>query len=577
MPLGSWGASALLRPPVSMATLRAADLARRAALESYPIFLRSASTPPAVLEALSPVAGWRAAEHARRRVPAYRAFLARHGYADDPRLAPAERLARLPITDKQAYIRAFSTEERCLDGRIPLRGTQIDESSGSSGIPYNWVRGAAELKDKQGEMSQFARYTCGKIEITINAFSMGAWATGLNVGEALRMNGLVKSTGPDVDKIFHTLDFFGPRYRYVITAYPPFLKNLLDEAESRGFDWTRYQIHGIVAGEGMSEGLRAYLERRFRSVWSGYGASDLDIGVAGELPLSVWIRKRAAADPALQHALFGDDPRLPMLFQYNPLDYAIETNDQGELIITINRLSLLSPRIRYNIHDAGGVIPFERMLALLRQHGLDPLREVVKPEQPAFTLPFLYLFGRSDSTISYMGANIYPEDVEQALFADAADARRLGAFCLELVDVGEAEQRPCVHVEVLEDPVDDADLAARLRERIVRRLVSANLDFRASLAEDSRAAEIQVRLYRAGSGPFAVNHGRIKRRYIVGSATEPPTPSPSHHSYHGAPDPHGVLGGENADLVQKVQKLIGPSLAHGEGEQTPRPSGTGSG
>ena len=89
--------------------------------------------------------------------------------------------------------------------------------------------------------------------------------------------GLVRllSTGPDVDKIFHTLRFFGPRYRYVITAYPPFLKHLLDEAETRGFEWDQYRIHGIVAGEGMSEGLRTYLEQRFRTVWSGYGASDL--------------------------------------------------------------------------------------------------------------------------------------------------------------------------------------------------------------------------------------------------------------------------------------------------------------
>ncbi|MGE3913365.1 MAG: phenylacetate--CoA ligase family protein [Chloroflexota bacterium] len=521
---GSWPASALLRAPVSSVTLRAADLARRAALESYPLFLRSAATPPDLLDSLSPLAAWRAAEQTIRRVPAYRRFLAPHGWHDDPDLPAAARLASLPVTDKATYIRAHSTEERCLDGRIPLRGTQIDESSGSTGIPYNWVRGAPELQDKHREMSQFARYTCGKIEITINAFSMGAWATGLNVGEALRMNGLVKSTGPDLDKIFHTLDFFGPRYRYVITAYPPFLKHLLDESERRGFDWNAYRIHGIVAGEGMSEGLRAYLARRFQSVWSGYGASDLDIGVAGELPLSIWIRQRAAADPALQRSLFGDDPRLPMLFQYNPYDYAIETNDQSELIITISRMAMLSPRIRYNIHDAGGVISFREMLAHLKAFGLDPLREVARPEQPIFQMPFLYLFGRSDSTISYMGANIYPEDVEQALFSDTEDARRLGAFCLELVDVGDVEQRPCVHVETLDGKTEDAELAGRLRERVVSRLMAANLDFRTAVSENASAAEIQVRLHYPGTGPFAGNHGRIKRRYIVGGVGAPPPP-----------------------------------------------------
>ena len=188
----------------------------------------------------------------------------------------------------------------------------------------------------------------------------------------------------------------------------------------------------------------------------------------------------------------------------------------------------------------------------------------IGPSQPAFTLPFLYLFGRSDSTISYMGANIYPEDVEQALFSDADDARRLGAFCLELIDVGEAEQRPCIHVEVLDGAgagsddggerrdsaagamagsdggadgaVDDPGLADRLRERVLKRLLAANHDFRASLAEDSRAGEIQVRLHRAGSGPFAANHGRIKRRYIVGS---PPSPSPTHGGGEQTPSPSG--------------------------------------
>jgi phenylacetate-CoA ligase len=130
----------------------------------------------------------------------------------------------------------------------------------------------------------------------------------------------------------------------------------------------------------------------------------------------------------------------------------------------------------------------------------------------------------------------------------------LGAFCLELVDVGEAEQRPCVHAEVLEGAagsgdigehrdrdarradgtrgetdsiVEDPALAARLRERVVKRLLSANLDFRASRAEDSRAADIQVRLHRAGSGPFASNHVRIKRRYIVGSQPAGSSGSPS--------------------------------------------------
>lgn len=509
---------ATLRAARNGAMLRAADLANQAALRNYRLFLRAARTSLTLLEDLSPHAALRAAEQARRRVPAYQTLLARSGWRDDPSLPAAERMRLLPTMDKASYVKAFSTEDRCLDGTIRMKGTTIDESSGSSGTPFNWIRSADELHDVHRKFSQFGWYFFGENVITINGFSMGAWATGVNAGEAMRRNGIVKSTGPDLEKILHTLQFFGPRYPYVITGYPPFLKHLVDESEKRGFDWGAYRVHGVAGGEGMSEGLRAYLERRFRGVYSGYGASDIDIGVAGEMPITVWIRKQAAANSHLQKALFGDDPRLPMLFQYSPLDYYIETNDAGELIITVNRLKVLSPRIRYNIHDAGGVISFGKLLAVLREFGLDPLPACDRADQPVFHIPFLYLFGRSDSTISYMGANIYPEDIEQGLFADADDAGRLGAYCLELVEVGNGEQRACVHVEIIDGATDDPLLADRLRARVLNRLLATNRDFRSSVEEDPSAREILIRLHGAGEGPFAINSGRIKRRYIIPSA-----------------------------------------------------------
>jgi phenylacetate-CoA ligase len=514
---GAVVAGSFRQSPLVGLALRGADLGKRASLYSYPLFLRLASGPPALFEGLSAQAAIRSAGNAHRRVPAYRALLERSGWHDDPHLPASERLARLPITDKAGYIKAFPTEERCLDGKIPMTGAAIDESSGSSGTPYNWVRSRRELHELHRAMAQYGRLYFGQDVITINGFSMGAWATGVNVGEALRYIGVVKSTGPDVDKILSTFDFFGSRYTYVITGYPPFLKHLIDQGEGRGIDWKTYHAFGVVGGEGMSEGLRAYLEQRLEAVYSAYGASDLDIGVAAEVPLSIWARKQAAANPELQRALFGNDSRLPMLFQYNPLDYYVETNEAGELIITVNRLSLLSPRIRYNIHDAGGVVSFARLLATMRDFGLDPIHACSMPGRPNFRLPFLYLFGRSDSTMSYMGANIYPEDVEQALFANADDARRLGAYCLELVDVGRGEQRPCVHVEVLDGTGDDPALTERLRARVLDRLLTTNLDFRAAVKEDVSAKEILVRLYQEGAGPFAESSSKIKRRYILRS------------------------------------------------------------
>jgi hypothetical protein len=87
--------------------LRVTDLGKRASLHSYSLFLRLASGPPIVFEALSAQAAFRSAAHAYRHVPAYRALLERSGWRDDPCLPAAGRIARLPITDKAGYIKAF--------------------------------------------------------------------------------------------------------------------------------------------------------------------------------------------------------------------------------------------------------------------------------------------------------------------------------------------------------------------------------------------------------------------------------------------------------------------------------------
>jgi phenylacetate-CoA ligase len=100
----------------------------------------------------------------------------------------------------------------------------------------------------------------------------------------------------------------------------------------------------------MSEHLRQHLLRRFEKILSGYGASDLEVGIAVESDLTIAIRKMIIERPEVRHALLGDEQRHPMLFQYNPLDHYVETNADSELIVTITR-PLLSPRIRYNIKD----------------------------------------------------------------------------------------------------------------------------------------------------------------------------------------------------------------------------------
>jgi phenylacetate-CoA ligase len=444
----------------------------------------------------------RAFFRAAKRVPAYAGYL----------LQAADGKMGLPETDKENYIKAHTTEARCCHGTMPMDRTMIDESSGSTGTPYNWVRSKRERLESQRFISYFSKYCYGtESRITINAFSMGSWATGINMGQALEANGIVKNTGPDLVKMLSTLRFFGPQYQYLILGYPPFLKHFIDVAEQEGFPFEQYRLDALVGGEGMSEGLRDYLLKRFRLVYSGYGATDLEIGIAGETPVAVAVRRLAWKDPTVKSALFGPDSRLPMLFQYNPLMHHIEVNQNRELLFTITRDSVLSPRIRYNVHDEGGVARFDELEAKLRDLGYN-LRDLVPESGRLLRLPFLWIYGRRDSTISVMGANIYPEDLEQCLYAEPELARITRSYCLSLSEHG-AQVRPCFLFEIEAEPSDE--LMHQFGTAMVKRLAELNADFREALHEYAQTLQPEIKLYRIGEGPFAANSGRIKQARLL--------------------------------------------------------------
>ena len=71
--------------------------------------------------------------------------------------------------------------------------------------------------------------------------------------------------------------------------------------------------------------------------------------------------------------------------------------------------------VRYNISDNGGIITYDAMLEFLAGYGFNPIAELQSEDRGARPLPFVYVFGRSNFTVSYFGANIYPENVSVGL------------------------------------------------------------------------------------------------------------------------------------------------------------------
>ncbi len=480
--------------------------------------------PAGPLAVLSRRRAERVAWRAVARVPAYRSYI-RSADVDVGRLVPWGILSHLPETDKRSYVDRYPLAERCLAGRLLFQGTTIDESSGATGVPYNWIRSQRERHVAHRNISFFARYCFGSEPlVTINAFSMGAWATGFNMSLALNRNGIVKSTGPDVSKILSTLRLLGPEYCYLICGYPPFVKHLLDCGSEEGFPWESYRLHALVGGEGMAEELRDYLLVRFESVFSGYGATDIEIGMAGESPASVALRRIARARPDVHHGLFGHDHRLPMIFQYNPLIHFLETNTQDEIVCTISRLDVLAPRIRYNVHDAGGIADYAQVEESLRGFGLDLAAlgrepDAAGPHGPLpwtrpVRLPFLWIHGRRDHTISVMGANIYPEDVEALLYRDPWLAPHMHSFCLSVVTDASTAPRPGVFVELQAGATPTPEWSDRAAVQLRDGLAAVDLDFRAACEEFPAAMLPIVTFYPLGTGPFAADANRIKQRRV---------------------------------------------------------------
>lgn len=439
---------------------------------------------------------------ARARCPAYQRFLAAEGYK------PARhwKLSDLPVMTKENYVKKYSIEERCYDGRIPATGVVIDESSGSSGLPNNWVRSAEEREDVKHILQlnyQLIYRDTGCI--LLNCFALGPWATGMNVSMSLVDVGILKSIGPDQKKLENTLTLFGTPYRYLVFGYPPFIKSFVDTTR---LDLSQYRMDLIVGGEGISESLRTYLLNFFQSVISSYGASDLEINIGVETPMTIRLRQLCLNNRDLCRSLFGRETP-PMVFQYNALDYIIETNVDGELVFTIGRQTSAAPKIRYNLRDSGGVMTYSQLAVRLRAVGL----EIAELPGPQSKFPLLFVFGRADLTVPFYGAKVYPTDVEDTINTHSALVKQINSFQLSSYEDELINRKLRIHLERVKGSEAAFPSLDDLKEIFFTGLCATNQDFReVSRMFDKGCIEIEVHDFE--TGPFAGRDIRIKNKYI---------------------------------------------------------------
>lgn len=444
--------------------------------------------------------------NATKRVPAYKKFIISHGTVHGPKISiRGVDFRDIPEMDKSTYIKKYSLVDKLFDANLPVSGVMFDESSGSSGKPTSWVRGWKERRFTQRIMQvAYKHYFDKKHPIILNTFSMGAWATGLNTTICLLGVSRVKSIGPDIVKVIDTLQELGSGFEYIIAGYPPFLKQI---AESKDINWSQYNISAIYGGEGISEKMREILLGSYSRVMGSYGASDLEINIAHETQFTIDLRKALTEDASLRKIILNQDRGvIPNIFQYNPYDYVIETNNKGELLFTICRLENISPRIRYNIHDLGHADSFYQIKKKLKKAGRSDLLENAELD-----FGLLFHYGRSDLSVDYNGAVVGPEEIKQIINSSVYQ-NKINNFRLISYEDQKSQKHLLLAVELKKEKHMSVSESKMMLDYIVENLMNINLDFKS--AHRTSPNKPEIKLYNFQEDIFNLEHHKLKNDYV---------------------------------------------------------------
>jgi len=418
-------------------------------------------------------------------VPAYRLFLAEHGI-DAASVQDFASFERLPAITKENYLLKQPLPSLCRNGRLE-DCDMIAVSSGSTGEPCFWPRSVMDELEIAARFEQIFRDSFRADErktLAVICFVLGTWVGGMYTAACCRHLAAkgypitVISPGTNREEIFRAIRELSPLFdQTVLLGYPPFLKGVIDEGRVRGIDWPSCHIRWVMAGEVLSEEWRTLVGERVGSTHPLHDSASLygtaDAGVLGnETPLTISIRRWLAANPRAARELFGES-RLPTLVQYDPLSRFFEAIDGGLLLTGDNGI----PLVRYNIKDTGGIRSYASMLEFLRDWGFDPIAEFEPNARGLYDLPFVYVFGRSDFTVSYFGANIFPENVTVGLEQSEIKDWVTGKFVLQVLEDADRDEYLSVTVELSPGHEPHGELSSQIANSIRTQLLRLNSEF----------------------------------------------------------------------------------------------------
>jgi phenylacetate-CoA ligase len=420
-------------------------------------------------------------------VPAYKLFLKKHSIDPKAIRTPAD-LNKVPVVTKDSYLRAFPLSKLCKHGTL-AHSLVFTATSGSTGEPYYFPR--FEKIDR--EYSILAEYYLSQNKLSIEGptlvvicFGMGVWIGGLITYQAFeaasRENGYplsIITPGTNKEEILNALAKLAPNFsQTILIGYPPFAKDLIDEAIEKKINLSKLNLRLMFAAESFSENFRDYLGKKanidniYRDTLNIYGSADIG-AMAWETGASILIKRILAKDKKLYADFFPSTSRMPTLAQYNPHFITFESIDGSIALSAENAL----PLVRYSIGDQGGVMSFNNVNKKLAQYGYD-LRLLAKkagivsiPE-----LPFVYVYERKDFSTKLYGAIIFPEYIKAALERKEVEDMVTGKFTMFTRNDKKHNQFLEVNVELKKEIQPDKKLEKTVKNLIFQELIERSAE-----------------------------------------------------------------------------------------------------
>lgn len=428
---------------------------------------------------------------AAQRVPAYKDFLKKNNV--DPKKVKTwdDFQQQVPIMSKKNYLRQYPLEQLCWDGNLK-KSLVFTATSGSTGEPFYFPRDEA-LDWQSSVMHEMFLKSSGldpkKSTLVIVCFGMGVWIGGLITYQAFKLIAergeyplTILTPGVNKKEIFEALKNIGDKFdQIILCGYPPFIKDIVDDAEGQGISWKKFDLRIIFAAEAFSEQFRRHIAKKtgikdpHTHITNIYGTADLGT-MAQETPLSILIREEALHETKVFQGVFKEITRVPTLTQFNPLFINFEEVDKNILCTAYNAL----PLIRYALGDHGGVMSYEEMV---KSFG-DQKSSIIKTFQQqgikkAITeLPFVYVYERDDFSTKLYGAIVYPEHIKHAVQHPSLEDFLTGKFTM----ITQHDENQNQFLEINTELRSGANLSENtkntIRDLVVKNLLEKNAEYR---------------------------------------------------------------------------------------------------